>query len=171
MHDFNKIGKGPSKEVPEEFRSAQSLHDHLVATHREFYANGDKDAMLQPMLMVVCGNGDIVPIMTEFADEDGKEKFSALMRKAFRAWNVTRYAFVSESWMATYDDRSLSGGMPSQREDRKEIVVTFAMERNGESVMSVLELIRDWNTGKVSDLREIDGFDAAPSGRFAELFT
>lgn len=171
MNDVKNIGKGPVKKLPEEFRSSQSLHDHLVAAHRTFYANGDKDAMLKPMLMVVCANGDIVPILTEFSDEDGKEKFAATMRRAFRTWNVIRYAFVSESWMATYDDRSLSGGMPSQREDRKEIVVTFAMERDGASVMSVLELIRDWNTGKVSELREMDGFDGPPSGRFAQLFT
>jgi hypothetical protein len=58
---------------------------------------------------------------------------------------------------------------PSEREDRIEVVLITVADKSG-SWVRTLEMVRDWETGKVIELKQQKEFkDEAHEGRFANL--
>jgi hypothetical protein len=189
--DSSQIGKGPAKPVDPSHASTKALVRHLRRYAKDWWLKApddernDKSRSFAPMIIAVCANGDLVPVVAAMAfDEDEKEHFALHMRKMFQEWNVVRYAFMSEAWVATYEgpDPRVDGGLPehlkpANRHDRKEVITICAASKNEESDFYALEMIRDWNTGLVVDLVPLDtGMRGVPkgrglkmSGRFMEL--
>lgn len=169
--NLENLGRGPKQKMPPLFGDVTTLHEFLIGMHKKFYADADADAVLQPMVFVVCENGDVAPIMTAFDGDDTKDAFAAFLRENFPKWGVVRYAFFAEAWAAVIDHPKGEYVRPSQSDNRKEIVATVCIDRDGTQKMSTLELVRDWQTGKVIDLVTMDDYDGTGiAGRFAELF-
>ena len=160
--DVMQIGKGPRKPLAKDYSSVENLAAHMVQYLREWWAEPEQtvESEFQPMLIAVCKNGDIVPIVvsSDF-DADGKDAFADQCRTMFELWDVERYVFTSEAWMAPGRIGASEGlprnEMPSQREDRMEVVIVTAVERE-RSIFICLEMVRDWITGKITDLREVN---------------
>ena len=172
-----EIGKGKKKNLPETHRDAEALLADLVRYVRNFYLDGTHDParQLQPMVVACCNNGD------GFAEEEHKQQWSKLCRKFFKEWDVRHYGMVTEAWMAmaSPDEVTLGGKakrnirMPSEREDRQEVVFVNTADRRDRRYMVALEMIRD-HTGQVVDLKELysanpDDLSSRFSGRFANF--
>jgi hypothetical protein len=191
--DPSNIGQGPSKPVHPSHASTKALMHHLLDYVRDWWLKpseeekNDKTRSFSPMLIAVCANGDIVPIVAVMAfDEDQKEEFALNMRKKFQVWNVQRYAFISEAWVATYNGKDTriprKGGIPEHmrpvnRHDRKEVMSLAVVGKDEETEFYALELVRDWDTGLVTGLTPFDagitgvkkGKGLQMSGRFMDL--
>jgi hypothetical protein len=174
--DVTKIGKGPKKPLGKDYRSVKNLAAHMVQYLRDWWADPEQDGSseFRPMVIAVCKNGDIVPIVVDASfDEDNKDAFVEQCRTMFKVWGVERYVFTSEAWLAESRQEDTSRGvpkedMPSQREDRLEVTIVTAIER-GKSVFTCLEMIRDWDTGKVNELREMKEIFGAPVSQLEGL--
>jgi hypothetical protein len=178
-----KIGTGKKSPFPPGHESAEALLDHLTDYARTIYLAPDATAetQLRPMVIACCANGDVVPLVNVgLFDADEKDAWADMCRKVFKEWNVKHYGLIVEAWAATprADDLTLSGGLkenamrPSERDDRVEVVMITAEDRRGRTKGRTLEIVRDYATGKVADLRPIledIGEEAMLRGRFASL--
>ena len=190
-NDWENIGKGPPKAIPENLRTHKKLHASMLALHEKFYAEAGPDDMLKPMIMIVCKNGDVVPIIARMSTPEEKDAFADDMTASFKKWKVTHYAFVMEAWMRytnqqEYDE---AGGdmanmkAPSASPDRIEVVHTFAQNQRGQVMASLQKIVRG-EDGRVLKLElmnmterdappEIVDTEANPmlgfAGRFADL--
>lgn len=169
------IGRGPAKPIPAELETVNGFIDMMTAKHAEFY-HENPDAEFQPLLMVLCENGDLIPVMVDgFGNDDQKDLFCAQMRVAFKLWRVKSYVFAMEAWLsyaaakAVNPDGTIdSDKSASKQSDRKEVVFTIAIDKDGNKAKSCLEIIRDYKGGA-----HVVPFDLPPeadfAGRFAEL--
>jgi hypothetical protein len=84
--------------------------------------------------------------------DEAKEVFCHAFRQAAQEFEVERYAFVCEGWVAnaTPDDPQ-SQRRPSEREDRREVLIIAVSNRQGEAIASMREILRD-SAGQVSGL-------------------
>lgn len=171
--DVTQIGRGPKVEMDPIFGSVQTMCDYMTAQHKEYFAHADAEAddQYRPMLFAVCENGEIVPILTDFQSDEQKDFFCAQMAVAFKLWRVVRYAFAMEAWFTDNVTEENKHIAPSQRDDRKEMIFTSVIDKDGSTAFSSLEMIRDWTTGKVTELRDTtDRFKGTDfGGRFANL--
>lgn len=176
--DPDTIGKGPKKPLPRRFQTLDGLLDaheeHVRAWWKEH--GSDASASHRPMIIAVCKNGDIVPVMAMLAfDEAMKDQFADHMRGLLHQWRAERYVFISEAWLAeidtTKDDPGWEHLPPSQRNDRKEIMMLVAADRK-KTKERMLEMVRDWTTGCVTELKadpKRDEAAASMGGRFSTL--
>lgn len=171
--DISEIGRGPQVEMDPIFGSVDTMCGFMTTQHHEYFARPDTQAddQYRPMLFAVCENGQVVPILTDFSSDQEKDFFCAQMAVAFKLWRVVRYSFAMEAWFATDITEENKHLAPSQREDRKEMIFTSVIDKDGSSAFSALEMIRDWQTGKVTELRDMtDQFKGTEfGGRFANL--
>lgn len=174
-----QIGKGRKKPYPKGHESAEALVKHLEGYARSFYKNADAGAMLRPMVIACCENGDIVPLVnaTSFSEAE-KQSWTRLCRDLFKLWKVRHYAMISEAWMAesTPDDLDEDGHfkddtlMPSQRADRKEVIFIAAADRRDRTYGLNLIMDRDFQTGKVVGFRNFIEGEASASQNFSGRF-
>lgn len=175
--DFQSIGRGPAKPIPPEIATVEGFLKKITDHHASWYQD-NPDRQFRPLLMVLCENGDMVPILVEgFSEEEEKQAFCEQMREAFKAWGVKSYVFAMEAWLSFASaamlnpdgtiDRTKS---PSEQPDRKEVIFTVAVDRNGKKAQNCLEIIRDFQ-GKphVVPFKGLDDTDFA--GRFTELLS
>lgn len=175
--DFSSIGRSPAKPIPTEVQSVEGFLKLVVDRHGAFYFENPR-AEFRPLLLVLCENGDMVPIMAAFDGEDSKDEFCAEMRHQFKEWRVKSYVFAMEAWLSTLstvdlnEDGSIDDDKrPSKQPDRKEVVFTLAIDRDGNKAKSCLEIHRNYK-GEVSHIEPMEGFDGVDfAGRFAELLT
>jgi hypothetical protein len=88
-------------------------------------------------------------IGTPWGNEFEKSMVISLMRAMVKA-RAHSYSFMSEAWMATEDPNHPTGLAPCQREDKREVVIISAFDRQG-GTMRTYEIKRDAK-GVVSDL-------------------
>lgn len=164
----HEIGKGPKKDLPIEFESVNGMLDHMITYVRGFWLGpdardkDDKDKSFMPMITAVCENGDILPIMVGSGmDEASKDDLVEMCQKNFQQWGVVRYVFASEAWIASYSGDAAREAMdnpnrpmPSQMENRIEAMTIQAIDKDGSQASAALEMVRDWQTGLVTDLKE-----------------
>lgn len=129
---------------------------------------GKKDAELLPTWLIQYKNQPTTLVATPWSGETEK----AIMVKAMRIWMLTHrtvnYSFLSEAWMATEDAKHPTGLMPSQREDKKEVVIVSACDPK-DTRMVMLDVLRN-SDGVVSALppqedKDYTGFE----GRLVNL--
>jgi hypothetical protein len=105
---------------------------------------------------------------TPWNGEQDKKLMILVMRDMLKQEGALSYSFMSEAWAATEDLKHPTGLQPSQREDRREVVIINACDHNG-GKMRVYEMKRGAN-GRVSalvqDQTEADHFE----GRLFNLF-
>jgi hypothetical protein len=146
----------------------QGLHDLLTEAHRKFYAAEPNEQLMPTVILYTPdGVGTAVTFLIS-GDERQKEGICALLKEKISDDNVVMYAFFAEAWAASYD-RGKVDKAPFKREDKKEVVTTTVIHRDGRKVCSLMEINRDWVTG-FAVLGEVDAVGGEFGGRFAELF-
>ncbi len=88
-------------------------------------------------------------IATPWSGEDEKTMAFNVMRMMIRA-EAENYSFMSECWMATEHKGAELNIRPSEREDKREVVMINACDRK-EGKMRMLNMIRGVD-GRVTDL-------------------
>lgn len=170
---MDQIGKGPPTEPAPPFASLDGLLDYHTTMLRGYWLDEERepDDQYAPMIVCVCGNGDVVPIVASgaFGNEGDKDSFAKFMRERMKEWGVVRYVFMSEAWVARMNDQSDVTLMPSERPDREEVMILVAADQE-QAKSRTLIMQRDWSTGLVTDLISdpiAEGADLG--GRFATL--
>lgn len=173
--NYDTIGQGPAKPIPTEIATVEGFLKKIADHHAMWYQN-NPDGEFRPLLMVLCENGDLIPILVAgFGEDEEKTVFCEQMRETFKKWRVKSYVFAMEAWMSSMSVSDLnedgtidSSKSPSKQPDRKEVVFTIAVDKDGNKAQNCLEIIRDYQ-GKphLIPLDALSGVDFA--GRFAEL--
>jgi hypothetical protein len=129
-----------------------------------------KEAELMPtFLMIADGQNILMP--APWRDENQKRLMLAAVRKILKDKRVTRYSVVSEAWSAVqpkdWKPGMPEGPAPSERPDRKEIVIAIAADKTT-SQSRVWDIVRG-EAGSVVDLRLDSNALTGLEGRMAEL--
>lgn len=133
---------------------------------------GVPDAELLPVWMIQGPKGATV-VGTPFPKGlggVGKDMIAEAVKQILKAEHATSYSFMSEAWAATESIRNPLNLAPSQREDRREVVIINAFNHNGEGKQVFYDIVRD-NDGIVTDLvKERESQWDHNEGRFYNLF-
>jgi hypothetical protein len=115
---------------------------------------GSATEQIQPFFHIQFKGRPDAIIPAPFSDERQKSAFIYALRMAFKEFGsiVVNYMTVSEAWMAREDGDHPTGLMPSEREDKKEVVMVSAGDHKG-GTMKMWEIVRD-DQGRVTDLIE-----------------
>jgi hypothetical protein len=129
-----------------------------------------KQADLIPtFLMIAEDEHALMP--APWRDDDEKRIMLAAAREIMKAKGVTRYSMVSEAWTAVqpkgWKPGMPQGPLPSERADRKEIVIAIAVDKTA-TKSRVWDIVRG-EGGSVVDLRLDDATMLGLSGRMGEL--
>lgn len=151
--------------IPPELGDVQGMID-AARQHAERVLVGDKGAELMPVWCVLTKTGQSAIIATPFFGEESKGQIAEAMRDFMRRVGAVRYTMASEAWLAS--GKSPDGRPPKDRDDRIEVVMICGCGK-GESQMRTFEIIRDWQTGVVTELKPMEGDLDVVSGRFSGL--
>ena len=91
---------------------------------------GKPHAELTPTWLVQNKNETSL-IGTPWRNQNEKEIMVETMRLMFKTRKVESYSFISEAWSATESLDAPTGLTPSQREDKREVVIVSAFDRQG----------------------------------------
>lgn len=151
--------------------------DSMIAKEYErvsgYLIGADKDAELIPTWVMATERGQVVVMATPFDGEGAKDLICLAVRKFMQEANVVRYAFTSEAWVAKTTKESWDAGdhrPPSEREDRVEIVMFIAADRE-DFTLKVYQIERD-AAGQITALSPWQEHEEKPtgwSGRFANM--
>jgi hypothetical protein len=149
--------------------SVDELLDRAIDYARFILVGDDKDAELFPAFFVQYDNGQPdTMVSTPWDGEDEKVTVIRAMRHMLKVTQAHSYWFVSEAWMANEDARHPTGLMPSQREDKREVVITNAYDRRG-GKMRMYDIQRGPD-GAITDLvADPHNDETSFSGRLANL--
>lgn len=170
---ISEIGRGPAQPIPPEIETVEGFLRMITDKHEVFY-HENPTKQFNPLLMVLCENGEIFPIMPQWDSEAEKQVFCLQMQVAFKLWRVKSYVFAMEAWLSSAavqhinEDGSIDEGKnASEQPDRKEVIFTIAVDKTNK-VQKCLEIKRDYlGHPHLVDFPEMDGTDFA--GRFANL--
>jgi len=102
----------------------------------------DQDGPGMPHFIAELPNGEVHFMATPWQGEDDKEIILNIVTKHFAEHNVQRYALISEVWFVQRppgDPRKM--GMPSEQPDRKSAQMMLAVDRSGEVLHYMAEII------------------------------
>jgi hypothetical protein len=92
------------------------------------------EAELLPVFLLITADGEAMLAPTPWGDEDDKAFMLSVLRTMMKAKNVVRYSMVSEAWAARqpadWKPGQDLGPMPSERPDRKEVVIAVAADKD-----------------------------------------
>ena len=143
------------------------LLDKAIAHSRDILI-GKAGAELMPTWLVQLKDRPAMVLATPWDGEDEKSRVIFAIRMLLKNPEVLSYSFLSEAWIAFEDARHPTGLMPSQREDKREVVIINAFDRQS-GQMRIYEIKRD-RKGRVSDLvKDPEGIDRF-EGRLFNLF-
>jgi hypothetical protein len=177
LESLRQIAEGPLVEPAEGSDTLKGLMNLHFRQAKELYLEkGVQDMM--PIWLIVCQNNEILPILTPFNDVKTKNSTALLIRAILQITKAKRYAFLSEAWVKTMqgaEARDYEKGKPmlapSEYEDKQEVVHITGEDNEGHSAFEAWEIVRDWETGKVVDLKPHSAFSEGQlSGRFMNLF-
>ncbi len=130
--------------------------DQLIesgARQAETVLIGQKDASLIPTFVVQFKDRPSAIIGTPWSGDREKYAVTQAMRGLLKQHrdSVVSYLFWSEAWTATEDIKHPTGLTPSQREDKREVVILSAFDHDG-GKMVTLEIERG-HDGVVTGLK------------------
>ena len=115
---------------------------------------------------------DRAPALISTPWSDGREKRIAIeaIREALKRFrsSVLNYCFMSEAWVATEDVDHPIGLMPSEREDKREVVMISANAPDTKGLFVILEIKRDAK-GRVTELKRHEPIEVG-GGHLENLF-
>lgn len=152
--------------LPKDF-DVQALHDLVAGMHQGYYDMGGPETQIDMMLcLVVEGRVGFVPLGAESRDE-----WYAKAAVVVAGLDPAMYCVASEAWMAVAakPDDPASALPPSKRNDRREVVATVAVGRDGAKASSVKIIDRHEagkRVGRVRSLTDRGGLDMADGDMF-----
>jgi hypothetical protein len=145
---IDDLNGAPEQAVPEQFASVEAMLNATTERAQDMIIGRGTDEVLTPTWTMVTVKGQMVVFATPF---DGGDGYKDIIAEAMEEWDK--------------GDRR----PPSEREDRIEVVLITVADKSG-SWVRTLEMVRDWETGKVIELKQQKEFkDEAHEGRFANL--
>lgn len=139
----------------------------LALTHAKRFLIGEKGAELVPTWMIQ-GKDAVLIIGTPFYGDRSKDMIVSAIRQKLKDEQAISYSFMSEAWASTEDTRHMTGLRPSQREDRREVVIMNAFDHKG-GKMRIYEIKRNAKA-IVADLVLDSEPTTSLSGRMHNLF-
>jgi hypothetical protein len=140
-----------------EFR--QWFEDRIKALEipaREIIASGQDH---QPMIFAHSTDGQVAALPLDFKDEDAKDFAAFVHRKLAADDYVYAAIMITEAWAAIEDGSKL---MPSERKDRREILMFNALRRN-QQLLAIYDIDRKAKTLKLAHIT--DPFGGPTGGR------
>lgn len=132
---------------------------------------GNPGASITPSWHLVSTTGADALIVTPFEGDQSKDAVAMMIAGVMKAAPISRYVFVCEAWMAKSFEKKWDGRPVSQREDKVEALIVTG-EEHGRSVMKTWEIVRDWDSGAVIELKpgfSTDEENTTAEGRFCNL--
>lgn len=175
-NEIAELIKTLNAEEPRDLPDFCADRESMIAKEYErvsgYMIGADRDAELLPTWVMATAKGQVVVMATPFDGEWSKDLIGTVVRKFMREANVVRYAFTSEAWMAKPTKESWDAGdrrPPSEREDRVEIVMIIAADRE-DFTLNTYQIERE-ASGQITALSpmEQDGKMEGFSGRFTNM--
>jgi hypothetical protein len=131
----------------------------------------DQDGPGMPHFIAELPDGSVHFMATPWQGEDDKEIILNVVAKHFAEHNVARYALTSEVWYVRRAGGDPSAvGLPSEQPDRKSAQLVLAVDRNGEMLSYIAEIIETTDdTGTVK--RSLGERNVMPAGQFSGRMT
>lgn len=141
--------------------------DHALE-HARTVLVGQPGAEMIPTWLIQAKDQSTV-VGTPWRNDQEKELCIFALRQMLKRDKAESYSFISEAWCASEDVKHPIGLQPRDREDRKEVVIMNAFDRQG-GKMRIYDIQRD-GKGVVSDIvagpdTHLDRFE----GRLYNLF-
>lgn len=143
----------------------------LAIDRFHLYPIGD----FQPTFVGVTKGGNRLPLPAHWSNNRQKDIYAMLTRATFKAIGVTRYALVSEVWIAVEPgDKDHPPDMnnmipPSQRPDRTEAIMIQAFDKGAmKSVSVIIPITRDSDGKPTLGEPKTEEMELT-TGRFANL--
>lgn len=129
--------------------------DEMIETaeqHARTVLINEEGAQLSPAFLMESEEERII-VVTPWSNKEERNRSLNVIQLAMKIKKIKQYSVVSESWMATETKGFETGLMPSQRQDRKEVVVIvavtkiekksvmFDIERNDKAI--IIDLIKE----------------------------
>jgi hypothetical protein len=143
-----------------------TLHNLIAGMHQSYYDRRGLGTQIEIMLCAVMG-GQVGFVEISATDRDDWYGKAAAVLAGL---NAEAYCVVSEAWAAVCPPAGDPVGKlsPGQREDRREVIVTVCVDRDGARASSV-KLIERAADGRVAALIDMPGVDMVDGDMF-ELF-
>jgi hypothetical protein len=126
---------------------------------------------LLPFFHMITADGENILAPTPWRNEDDKRDMLGSIRLFMRMKNVVRYSMVSEAWAAIqpkdWKPGQDLGPMPSERPDRREVVVAVAADKE-RTVSRSWDIVRG-ESGSVVKLKLDEGYEGHLEGRMGSL--
>lgn len=113
---------------------------------------GKSDAQLAPLFHIQFKNRPPALMSTPWNGEDEKVMVIRVLKGAMATFrqDIVSYSFMSEAWLAVEHANHPTGLMPSEREDKREVVLINACS-GADSRLKILAISRD-DKGRVNAL-------------------
>lgn len=125
----------------------------------------NKDGYHSPLFLLDVPDKGLGLCPMSWDGNDEKTNMLNAMKEAFREMGGARYVGIVESWMATDTREEYESGTfvpPSQRPDKKEIVMIFGEDIDGSCLMGAYHIVRP--NGEKPRLGEFEAWDCAKHG-------
>jgi hypothetical protein len=153
----DKLNAAEPEPIPEAFSSVEKMMDKALDFARDMIigTNDDEDeSAFAPAWAMVTQNGQTVVVMTPFVGgPEAKDAIAEGMRLVMKEAHVIRYTFTSEAWTASQRAPFNPGDLPpSERNDRKEVLMITGGDRVTGTKIRLFDIIRD-EDGVVTELK------------------
>jgi hypothetical protein len=89
-------------------------------------------------------------VITPWNGDEERESALTLLRFIMKEQKATAYSVVTEAWVSMENVKKPTGLKPSDREDKKEVVIVMAIDKLNKK-LAEFDIVRD-NQGTVTDL-------------------
>jgi hypothetical protein len=127
----------------------------LQVLHKQACTTGENlmrkhNGLSQSFFWILMGD-EISIIPTPWNNDFEKQIYIAAMRMLIAERKIEAYSFFTEAWLATVGkhQKELEGIPPSERSDRKDILMVISRHRDGDHCMTQYNVDYD-ETGKVT---------------------
>lgn len=122
---------------------------------------GNKE-QLMPIFMVLTGDDEIIFVGTPWDGDEQKDMAIHLLKDLMKRHNATAYSFLTEAWVSAQRRDDPDRTPPSQRADRREVVMAMATNGSDTKYRSWL-IIRDMDGNCVDLVQEKEGIQISVS--------
>lgn len=169
---FADMNTEPTEDLDPDFASNSAMLKCVLKMNDSFVADGDQDSIM-PQVFLVGRNGKLTIMgVPELGDPEAKEGLLEMISAALGVSQAQRYAIVMEAWVsaqAAGEERKYA--MPSLDPDRREVVFTVVVARDGSHQGSGKTIVRN-EAGNIIALKDDLVFEDSIGfgGRMTDLF-
>jgi len=151
-------------------KSAKQMLDHMAGFAKHIF-DSTSDHEVIPM-WVVESETEVVPILAPFSGDDEKNASIAFVREKAKSMNANVVGFMCEAWVVEKIGADIDEAekiIPSEHDDRREIIQIHAEDRDGNVAIGSYYILRpEHGTPKLSPFRLYDD-DMKIGGRFTSI--